>query len=159
MAQEKISYEQFIEATGPEARPLIRELHDNLTKIGCKAAFELKKSGPLASYKYGKPPKALLNVVFRKEGQLARVYGENTSTYSDFLNTLPKNMVQEIDKSGDCGRLVNNTCSPKCTGYDFEINGQHFQKCRYGCFMFLITPESGPYIKSLVEHELGARIN
>ncbi|MCL2699588.1 MAG: hypothetical protein FWE68_04695, partial [Defluviitaleaceae bacterium] len=74
-----------------------------------------------------------------------------------FLNTLPDGMVQSIAGSGDCKRLVSGGCSPKCSGYDFMIGTKRFQKCRYNCFEFLLTGESGAYIKSFVEHELRAR--
>ena len=158
MAQEKINFEQFLEAVDAENKPFVEDLHGYLTGKGCKVTFEEKKSGFLASYKFGKPPKALLNFVFRKNGMLTRIYGERISGYPDFLNALPTEMVQSIEKAGECKRLVHNTCSPKCTGYDFTIGSEHFQKCRYNCFEFLMTGESNPYIKSFVEHELKERM-
>ena len=158
MAQEKISFEQFIEAVDANNQPFVKDLHNYLLDNGCKVTFEEKKSGFLASYKYGKPPKALLNFVFRKHGMLTRIYGERISGYPDFLNTLPAEMVQSIGQSGICKRLVDNTCSPKCIGYDFTIGNEHYQKCRYNCFEFLMTNESNPFIKDFVEHELNERI-
>ena len=53
------------------------------------AVFEEKKSGYLASYKYGKPQKAVMNLLFRKSGMLTRIYGERICNYPDFLGTLP----------------------------------------------------------------------
>jgi len=158
MAQDKITFEQFIEAVDAENKPFVQDLHNYLLENGCKVMFEEKKSGYLASYKYGKPPKAVLNFVFRKIGMLTRIYGERINGYPDFLNTLPKEMVESIEKAGICKRLVHNTCSPKCTGYDFMIGDAHFQKCRYNCFEFLMTGESNPYIKAFVEHELKERL-
>ena len=158
MAQDKIIFEQFIEAVDAENKPFVEDLHNYLLENGCKVTFEEKKSGYLASYKYGKPPKAVLNFLFRKTGMLTRIYGERISGYPDFLNTLPTEMVQSIEKAGICKRLVHNTCSPKCTGYDFTIGDAHFQKCRYNCFEFLMANESNPYIKAFVEHELKGRL-
>jgi len=158
MAQEKITFEQFMEAVDVGNKPFVQDLHNYLLESGCKVAFEEKKSGYLASYKYGKPPKALLNFVFRKDGMLTRIYGERISGYPDFLNSLPAEMVEHFHKAGDCKRLVNNTCSPKCSGYDFMVGDEHFQKCRYNCFEFLMTEISKPYIKTFVEHELKGRI-
>ena len=157
MAKEKISYEQFFETVGTDNKPFVEDLHSYLLGKGCKVAFEEKKSGYLASYKVGKPPKALLNFVFRKNGMIARIYGENTGGYPDFLNTLPAEMVEHIANAGTCKRLVHNTCSPKCTGYDFMIADEHYQKCRYNCFEFLMTDVSKPYIKTFAEHELRER--
>ena len=158
MAQAKITFEQFIEAVDTDNKPFVQDLHTYLLSKGCKVAFEEKKSGYLASYKVGKPQRALLNFVFRKNGMLTRIYGENISIYPDFLNTLPKEMVEHIANAGVCKRLVSGDCNPKCTGYDFMIGGERYQKCRYNCFEFLMTDESRPYIKAFVENELTGRI-
>ena len=160
MAQEKIkiTFEQFIEAVDLDNKQFVQDLHNYLMENGCKVAFEEKKNGYLASYKYGKPPKAVLNFVFRKHGMLTRIYGERISGYPDFLDVLPEEMVQHIESAGDCKRLVDNTCSMKCAGYDFMIGEAHFQKCRYNCFEFLMTDDSKPSIRKFVEHELSGRM-
>ena len=158
MAQEKISFAQFLKAVDDGCKEFVEELHNFVTENGCKVKFEEKKSGFLASYKIGKPQRALMNFVFRKNCMLTRIYGERIGSYPDFLNTLPPAMVESIGKAGMCGRLVNNTCSPKCTGYDFMINGERYQKCRYSCFLFLITDESIPFIRQFVEHEINGRM-
>jgi len=154
---EKRSFEQFLATVEASNLAFIQDLHSCLTDHGCKAAFEEKKSGMLASYKVGKPLRAVANLLFRKQGMLVRIYGERTGAYHDFLQTLPEDMVQSIADAGICKRLVYNTCSPKCAGYDFIIGDERFQKCRYNCFEFLITDESKSYIKSFVEHEMAAR--
>ena len=157
MAQEKISFEQFIETVDVDHKPFVEDLHTCLLNSGCKVTFEEKKSGFLASYKFGKPQRAVMNFVFRKNGMLARIYGERISGYPDFLNAIPAEMVQAIENAGICKRLVHNTCSPKCIGYEFTIGNSHFQKCRYNCFEFLLTSKSKPYIKAFVENELKER--
>ena len=157
MAKEKISFEQFFETVEEGNKLFIHDLQNYLLESGCKVAFEEKKSGYLASYKFGKPPKALLNFVFRKTGMLARIYGEQSGSYQDFLISLPTEMIKSIEKAGDCRRLTENACNPKCVGYDFKIGDKHFQKCRYSCFEFLITDESMPFIKAFIERELSER--
>ena len=160
MAQEKkpkISFESFLETVEENHRTFVQNLHDFFLAKDCKVTIEEKKSGFLASYKYGKPPKAVANFLFRKSGMLVRFYGENVGKYGDFLNTLPDEMIQSIAKAGICKRLVNNTCSLKCSGYDFTIGDEHFQKCRYSCFEFLITEENKPYIRDFAECEINER--
>ncbi|MCL2357917.1 MAG: hypothetical protein FWC70_12330 [Defluviitaleaceae bacterium] len=157
MAKEKITFEQFFESVDEGSKPFVQNLHNFLSENGCKVAFEEKKNGFLASYKYGKPPRAFVNFVFRPHGMLTRIYGERISGYPDFLNALPAEMVKAVENSGDCKRLVSNGCSPKCIGYDFTIGDAHFQKCRYNCFEFLITAESNPTIKAFIERELKER--
>ncbi|MCL1862169.1 MAG: hypothetical protein FWF78_01220 [Defluviitaleaceae bacterium] len=158
MTQTKITFEQFMGVVDTDNEAFVRDLHGYLLDKGCKATFEEKKSGYLASYKYGKPPRAIMNFVFRKNGMLTRIYGERIGNYPDFLNTLPSEMIAHIENSGVCKRLVNNGCSPKCVGYDFMIGDSHFQKCRYNCFEFLMTEKSRPFIKSFIEHEIQERI-
>jgi len=157
MPKEKITFEQFFKAVDVNNQPFVHELHKHLMDNDCKVTFEEKKIGYLASYKYGKPPRAVMNFLFRKHGMLVRIYGERISGYPDFLESLPPEMVDAIRKGGTCGRLAENTCSMKCTGYDFMIKGEHFQKCRYNCFEFLITDGNNPFIKAFVEHELAER--
>ncbi|MCL2874395.1 MAG: hypothetical protein FWE29_05635 [Defluviitaleaceae bacterium] len=157
MAQEKLSFEQFITAVNTDHQKFIQDLHNYMLDKDCKATFEEKKSGYLASYKFGKPKRSVVNFLLRKAGMLVRIYGENTAGYLDFLDTLPEEMVQAISESGACKRLVYNTCSPKCKGYDFMVKGDHFQKCRYNCFEFLVKGENNPYIKSFIDFELRER--
>jgi len=159
MAKEKITLEQFMESVDANNKTFVQELHKYLMDSGCNVAFEEKKNGYLASYKYGKPPKAVMNFLFRKQGMLTRIYGERISGYPNFLNALPAEMVNSIESAGVCKQLVHNTCSPKCTGYDFMIGDEHFQKCRYNCFEFLMIEKSRHYIQKFVEHELTERQN
>ena len=157
MAQEKITFEQFLEAVEANNKAFIQDLHDYLTTNGCKVTIEEKKSGFLASYKHTKLKKSIANLLFRKHGMLVRIYGENASEFPDFMDTLPVGMVQSIEKAGECRRLVHNTCSPKCTGYDFMMGDKRFQLCRYNAFEFLVENENSPYIKAFIENELRGR--
>ena len=158
MAKEKYSFEQFLETVDENNQTFIQNLHDYLTDNGCKVTFEVKKSGFFASYKHVKSKKSMVNLLFRKKGLLVRIYGENTGKYLDFLSTLPVEMMQSIENAAICKRLVDNTCSPKCSGYDFTIGDARFQKCRYSCFEFRVTDENNPYIKSFIENETKGRV-
>jgi len=153
----KLSFDDFIQALNANDLAFAQDLHDYMLNNGCKATFEEKKTSLLASYKHTKTKKTIINVLIKKHGLLVRIYGENIANYHEFLNTLPEEMVKAIDNAGVCKRLTSNGCSPKCSGYDFTIKGQHFQKCRYNCFEFLVTNESSPYIKAFVENETQAR--
>jgi hypothetical protein len=158
MTLEKPGFEQFLEAVDEGSQSFIQDLHSYLTDNNCKVTVEEKKSGLFASYKHAKSKKVIANLLFRKKGPLVRIYGENTGKYLDFMNTLPQEMVQAIGSSALCKRLVHNTCSPKCSGYDVTIGGERFQKCRYGCFEFPVTNGNNPFIRSFVENELKQRV-
>jgi len=149
MSQSKLTFDDFITNLNTTNLAFVLGLNEFMINHGCKATFEEKKTSILASYKHTKTKKSVINLLIKKQGLLVRIYGENISTYHDFLQTIPAEMVQAIDASGICKRLVSNGCSPKCIGYDFTIEGTHYQKCRYNCFEFLVTEESASYINTL----------
>ena len=157
MTQAKLSFDDFIKGLNADDLAFVHDLHGYMLNNGCKSTFEEKKTGLLGSYKHTKSKKSDLNLLLKKHGLLVRIYGENIGEYSDFLNTLPREMVQSIEGAGICKRLVSNGCSPKCLGYDFTIGSAHFQKCRYNCFEFPVNKESSPYIRTFVENETKAR--
>ena len=150
-----MTYEDFILAA--DEKDFMMDLHQYMLANQCKVKFEEKKTSLLGSYKY--KTKSVINVLQKKQGLLVRIYGENIGSYPAFLHTLPAPMVAHLETAGECKRITQNTCSPKCTGYDFMVNDQHFQKCRYNCFEFLVTDVTRPFIRQFVENELGARVS
>ena len=153
----KIIFEQFIEEVDINYVEYLQDLNEYLLNNGCKASFESKKSGLLGSYKHVKSKKVAVNLLLKKHGLRIRIYGENAGQYLDFLNTLPEDMVELIAKASDCKRLIDNTCSPKCNGYDVVIRKTHFQKCRYGGFEFPVTEQNSSIIRTFVENEIEKR--
>ena len=57
MAQEKISFEQFMEGVNANYQGFAMNLHEYLLEKCCKAAFEEKKTGLFGSYKHTKTKK------------------------------------------------------------------------------------------------------
>jgi len=157
MPTEKITFEQLLLAAAPDEQAYAQELHNYMLENGCKATFEEKKTSLLGSYKFGKPPKTVINLLLKKDGLHVRIYGEHIQQYTGFLQCMTTSMVAAIQKRGDCARLTHGGCSTKCKGYDFTIEEERYQKCRYNCFEFLVTEESGSCIMSFVKHELGER--
>lgn len=158
--KEEILIEDSTNEVDPSYESFINSLHKYLLENGCKMKIELKSSGYLVSYSHTPSKKVIVNFVFRKKGLIIRIYGDNVNKYLEFMDTLPAGMVKSIAKAPICKRLVNpNDCNPKCSmGYDFTINSDHFQKCKYNCFMFNVNDENNPYIKSFVENEVKERV-
>ena len=157
MPQDKITIEQFTASADEGHRQFVFDLHDLLMQSGCVLTIEDKSSGLFASYKRGKPSRALFNLGFKKSKMFARIYGENTKKYPDLFDDMPQEMVDAIAKSGDCKKMVGGNCGLKCTGYDVTIGGGRYQKCKYGCFTFTLTDASKPCIMAFVRLELDAR--
>lgn len=153
---ETYTFQDFLAAVDGENQRFVRELHDELTALGCKADVKSAKSGYVVSYSLNK--KTIANYVFRKKGLIARIYTGHIAQYEELLDTLPEGMVRSIQEASICKRLVDPAaCNQKCSmGYDFILKGQRLQRCRNNAFMFLLNEESRPYISSLLLHEVKA---
>lgn len=160
MAKEKISFETFLNSVDDEYQEFIIGLNEYLTENDCVAEIEAKRSGYFVSYSYRKTKKAIVNFLFRKKGMVIRIYGGNVNRYIDIIDTLPDGMIASIKKASVCKRLIDpNTCSQTCSmGNDFIMKGERMQKCRNSCFMFDVSAENNPYIKTMIACELEERI-
>lgn len=149
------NYSEFLEITGA-SRSFVEDINDLLLDSKCKREIKTSKSGFLVSYLLQDTKKTLATFVCRKTGIKIRVFPQHLNEYADFLDTLPAKMKKEIIKASSCKRLVNpNDCNPKCAmGYDFIMDMERYQKCRYMAFMLSITEESISYIKKFLQYEL-----
>lgn len=150
-------YMEFLNMVAPYDQSYVNALHQYMITQGCKVEIKPAKSGYVVSYRLDKL--VVANFVFRKGGVVFRLYGDGYSDYRDALESLPAAMKKEIERASACKRLINpDDCNSRCKmGYDFELDGNHHQKCRYNAFMFLITDESKPFIQSLAECEIEQR--
>lgn len=149
-------FKDFMELVDPQHRDFVSEIDNYLTKNSYVVQVKPTSSGYLVSYITKKPKKTMINFVFRKSGIIIRIYASNVNKYLEFLDTLPEEMIDTMNKASVCKRLVNpDDCNPKCAmGYDFIVRGERYQKCRNSAFMFLLTEESNPYIMAFLEHEI-----
>ena len=148
-------FEDFLAQVDPNYKDFAVLIHEAFIADGYKIKVENKKTGFFVSYSHPKTKRSVLNFLFRKKGLIVRIYADNHYKYNDFINTLPQSMELEISKASACKRLVDpEACSPNCVmGFDFQMKGNHFQKCRYGCFQFVVTDESAPFITIFTEKE------
>ncbi|MCI9680586.1 MAG: hypothetical protein HFI26_04295 [Lachnospiraceae bacterium] len=149
------NYNEFLEITGTD-RNLTEDINDLLLNGSCKREIKTAKSGFTVSYLFQDTKKTLATFVCRKTGIKIRIFPQRLNEYADFLDTLPAKMKKEITKASVCKRLINpNDCNPKCAmGYDFIMDKEHYQKCRYMAFLLSVTEESTPYIKKFLQNEL-----
>ncbi len=155
---EKYTFQDFLATVDGDNQTFVSELHDELTRYGCKVGVKLAKSGYVVSYSLNQ--KTVMNYVFRKKGLMARIYTNHIARYMDFFDTLPDQMVQTIQKAPICKRLVDpSACNPKCSmGYDFMLKGERLQKCRNNAFLFLLSEENRPFVKALLLNEVKASV-
>ena len=85
---ETCTYDDFLVTVEKDNQELVRELHEELTKLGCRAEIRQAKSGFVVSYLKNK--KTILNYVFRKKGLMARIYPNHMADYMEVFDDILK---------------------------------------------------------------------
>lgn len=149
------NYVDFLNLTGT-SKEFVEDINKFLLNSNCKRDIKTAKSGFTVSYLLKEKKRTLATFVCRKAGIKIRIYPQNLNKYESFLGALPVKMKKEIIKSSVCKRLINpNDCNLKCVmGYDFIMDSEHYQKCRYMAFMPALSEESNPYIKEFLQREI-----
>ena len=158
MSKLNVQFCEYLDTVEKQYQDIVAEINEYLTDNGCKCEIKEAKSGFVVSYIYETSKRTVVSFVSRKTGMKIRIYAEHLAQYVDLLDTFPQKMKQEIKKSSVCKRLINpNDCNPKCPkGYDFFIDNEHYQKCRYMAFMPTLNEENNPFIKCFLEKEISA---
>ena len=154
-----IPFEDFLAIVNPATAPAVLALDEIMRAGGCVVGIEPAKSGYVVSYKHAGSGRVLANFVFRKKGLLIRIYADHVLQYLELVEALPPALRAKVAKAPVCRRLVNpELCNPNCPkGYEFILDGQGQQKCRYNCFLFFLEEAANPAIQTLVERELACR--
>ena len=159
MKNTEYKFEDFLLNVEDVYKDFVDNINQKLLKKNYISKIESKASGFFVSYSHPKTKRGILNLLFRKKGLLVRIYGDNCNKYSDLLNKLPENIINQIEKAGVCKRLINpESCNQKCPmGYDFYIGKKHYQKCRNSCFYLEFDTESIPFIVKIIDKEMKER--
>lgn len=149
-------FEDFFNTVDSCNQPFVLEINDYLLENGCKCEIKSAKSGYVVSYILLKTKRTLATFVCRKSGMKLRMYLEHIAQYEAILNSFPDAMKKEIRKASDCKRLINpDDCNPRCImGYDFNMDDEHFQKCRNMAFLSTLSAENNPFIYSILKKEV-----
>jgi len=155
---EYMDFEDFIIEVDPQYQEFARKMHEYLLQNDCKLKMTSAKNGYVVSYQHGKKKRVLMNFVFRKSGLVARIYADHIGQYIEVLESVPVSMKKTVEKAPKCKRFEEPTnCNPKCSGYVFKLGDTQHEKCRYNCFLFTVNDESIPFIRTMIEKELGCR--
>jgi len=160
MPKQVIPFSDFLVAAGPEHEEFINQLHDYLEQENCIVEIKEAKSGYVVSYVHKPTKRTVANYVFRKKGPMLRVYADHVLSYADNFTDWPASMKEAIKKGGVCKRLLDpNVCNSRCLmGFDFILDGERQQLCRYGSGLtFLLDVESKPHLSDIMKHEIQAR--
>ena len=159
MPKETIPFSAFVEAAGTAHTDFINSLHEFMTENNCKTEIKEAANGHVVSYVHKPSKRTVANYVFRKKGLMMRIYADNVPSYEEALANWPESMKAAVKKAGPCKRFLNPTeCNSRCPlGFDFILDGERQQKCRYGGFMFFLDDETKPFLKEMTEREMRAR--
>jgi len=158
MSKLNVQFSEYLDTVEKQYQDIVAEINEYLVGNGCKCEIKSAKSGFVVSYIYGASKRTVASFVSRKTGMKIRIYPEHITQYDDFLDTFPQKMKQEIKKSSVCKRLINpEECNPKCIkGYDFIMDNERYQKCRYMAFMPTLNEENNPFVKCFLQKEISA---
>ena len=159
MPKTTIPFSAFVESAGLEHMDFVISLNEYMTEKDCKVEIKDAANGYVVSYIHKPSKRTVANYVFRKKGLMIRIYADNLASYVEKLASWPAGMKDTVKKSGICKRLIDpDTCNPRClNGFDFTLDGEQQQKCRYGAFMFFLTDETKPHLREMMECEMQAR--
>ncbi len=159
MNTEKPTFESFLAEVPIAFRPFALALRQELSTAGWKEKMEQKPSGTVLTYAHPKTRRSLLNLLRKPKGLMFRMYPDHLPQYMDLLNNMPPSLAQAVAKAPTCKSLAApGGCSELCVkGYDFVLQGQHYQKCRYRCFEFWLREEDLPFLQELLRQERLAR--
>lgn len=144
-------WDDFIALVSKENIEFVTNLHQNFVEKSYQTTIKPAKSGFVVSYL--KDKRTIATYIFRKSGMKLRLYPEQVQSYETFLNELPQSMKKDIVKASSCKRLIDpNACNRQCRqGYDFFMDGVHYQKCRYMAFMFNVNEIHQPYLLKFMD--------
>lgn len=159
MPKAEIPYEDFLAMVPPQQLAMVKGLDKRLRAGGCGVSIQPAKSGYVVSYRFTATGRVVANFVFRKKGIFIRIYAENVLRYMDVLESLPPALKAKVAKAPLCKRLASpDKCSPHCPkGYEFIMDGESHQKCRYNCFLFLLDEKTTPAADAILEKDLACR--
>ncbi|GKX30183.1 hypothetical protein SH1V18_26630 [Vallitalea longa] len=151
-----LKFSDFLETIDDQNKDFVIEINTFLLKKGCKHNIKLAKRGYTVSYIFGTNKRTLATFICRKSGVKLRIYPQHLCEYEDLLNSFPDNIKKDIKKASVCKRLIDpDACNPKCImGYDFHLDNEHYQKCRYMAFQPTLNKETNSYIKLFLEKEI-----
>jgi len=154
----KHQFEDFLMTVTDQYKAFVTTVHEML-QDAYKARIQSTKNGLSLSYSQPKTTWRLLGFSVRDKVLIVHVNTEHYAKYPDLLNDLPERIVNHIDQSPTCKKLIDpekcwTTCEP---GYDFYIGEKQYQKCRYSCFKLHVDTESIPFFLALIENEAKER--
>jgi len=159
MEKAELSYDNFLLDVPPTQRPFVDPINELLLENGCTVKLQMAKNGYVVSYTHKKSKRVIANFIFRKQGLLIRIYGDQSGKYLSFLDQLPDAMKAEMETAAICRRLHDPTkCNARCPlGNVFTLNGMEHKKCRYDSFVFFVDGETTPHLLAFLEKELEGR--
>ena len=162
MPKAKYQLEDFITIVNEDCKEFVSTVHEIMLSEKYKPKIQIMKSTGL-QLSYAEPKikgvSGIILIFFMREGKLMiRIYAKNHKAYPDVLNRLPETIVNQIENAPDCVKFSDpNKCWKGCRGFDFNIQGQQYQKCYVACFQLIVDNEGTPYFLELIEHEVKAR--
>jgi len=162
MPKAKYQLEDFLGIVNEGSKEFVLIVHEMMLQENYKPKIQVMKSTGL-QLSYAEPKaKGVTGIILiffmHEEKLIIRIYAKSHKAYPKVLNDLPEAIVSQIENAPNCVKFADpNKCWKGCIGYDFQIQGQQYQKCYVACFQLIINNGSYPYLLALITHEVIAR--
>jgi len=162
MPKAKYQLDDFLTLVDNDHKGFVLTVHEMLMQEGYKLKVQATKLYGL-HISYSQPKikvvKGIIVYFLLNDGKLMmRINADNYTKYSDILNRLPENILNQMDKSDNCIKMIDpQKCWQGCMGYDFHIGDKHYQKCLINCFLLRVDSESFPFLLELIKSEAKER--
>jgi len=163
MPKAKYQFTDFLTTVPQQFQPFVEDVYAQLTTLSYKGKMTVTKSigFQLAFHQPNVKTTAGIVLIFFNRGEdfYVRIYGKHHKNYLDVLADLPMSMVEQIRMADNCKKYANpDACWKGCKGYDFEIEGEVFEKFLVNCFEFKLRVCDLAYLRKMIVAESDNRV-
>ena len=162
MPKAKYQLDDFLTLVGDDYRNYILQAHEIMMQEGYKLKIQTTKQYGLHITYWQPKVKSVTGIVayflVQNDKLMVRINANNHAKYSDALNSLPDNILNQMDEADECKKFIDpQKCWAGCGGYDIRIGNRHYQKCLINCFLLVVDTSSFPFLLKLIENEIKQR--
>ncbi|MCL2853439.1 MAG: hypothetical protein FWE20_10490 [Defluviitaleaceae bacterium] len=139
MPKAKYQLDDFLALVDNEHKDYVFQVHEIMMQEGYKLKIQTTKQyGLHVAYRQPKV-KSVTGIIayflIQNDELMVRINASNHAKYPDILNSLPGNILSQMDTADDCKKFIDpQKCWTGCNGYDIRIRKQTLQKMPYKLF-------------------------
>jgi len=162
MPKAKYQLDDFLALVDNYYKDYVVQVHELMMQEGYKLKIQTTKQyGLHVAYRQPKVKSVtgiIAHLLIQNDKLMVRINASNHAKYPDVLNSLPENILSQMDKADDCKKFIDpQKCWTGCGGYDIRIGNRHYQKCLINCFLLAVDNDCFPFLLKIIESEARER--